>query len=179
MWLTSRQSAAKAWRDASEQVGLLKFSRVAEWFSEPAGRRMVTLVLKIGFWRTNMDGEPEFKRGYLGSYADIFKLYEDGKKRRYDLLFAVNGGVFAIVNGVKALGAANLPGFALPRIAIAMTVLTGLFGYDIWQFGKRMREKATDDELLIGKGIFAKPGRIVLCGICAVLMFSWLSALIG
>lgn len=135
------------------------------------------MVLTIGSWKTHMDKEPEFKRGHLGSYADIYKLYEDGKKRRYDLLFAVNGGVFAIVSGVKALGAANLPGIALPRIAIAMAVLTGLFGYDIWKFGMRMREKATDDQLESDKGIFAKPGRIVLCGICGVLMLSWLSAI--
>jgi hypothetical protein len=41
-----------------------------------------------------MAAAPEFKHGDLGNYADIYKLYEDGKKRRYDLLFAVNAGVF-------------------------------------------------------------------------------------
>jgi hypothetical protein len=120
-----------------------------------------------------MDNEPEFKRGYLGSYADIYKLYEDGKKRRYDLLFAVNGGVFAVINGVKALGAADIPGLRHDRIAFGMILLTALFGYDIWQFGMRMRKKAQDGELPASEGMFANAGRIVLCGICAVLIAGW------
>ena len=33
----------------------------------------------------------------FGSYTEAFKIYEDGKHRRYSLLFAVNGGVLAIL----------------------------------------------------------------------------------
>jgi hypothetical protein len=54
-----------------------------------------------------------------------------------------------------------------------MVLLTGLFGYDIWQFGMRMRKKARDDKLPGSEGMFANAGRFVLCGICAVLIAGW------
>lgn len=115
----------------------------------------------------------EEPHGYLGNYAAVYQLYESGKKRRYDLLFAVNGAVFAVISGVSALGAAASADFPHQRIAVGMFFLTAIFGYDIWQFGMRMRKKAEDDKLPVTEGIFARAGRIVLCGICAILMSGW------
>jgi hypothetical protein len=120
----------------------------------------------------------------FGSYTEAFKIYEDGKHRRYSLLFAVNGGVLAILNfgqGVQTM-------HWIPLVTLPFTLL---MGYDIWMFGDRMRQAARDAdcnrtfcewmdvrELFksanpANQGIFSRPGRFVLAGCCLLLVVGW------
>jgi hypothetical protein len=72
---------------------------------------------------------------------ESFKFYEDGKHRRYSLLFAVNGGAFAIAklhaekNAVAVLG-----DLTLERLSFGMILFTVVMVVDIFIFGQRMRE---------------------------------------
>lgn len=69
-----------------------------------------------------------------------FKSYEDGKLRRYNLLFAVNGGAFAIVKLFAEKNAAAVLGhLSLRQLSIGMIVLTIVMVVDIFMFGEKMR----------------------------------------
>jgi hypothetical protein len=67
---------------------------------------------------------------YPGKYGDWekhAKLYEDGKHRRYELLFAVNGGAFAIGKlFVEHQQGADkfLKDLSLNQVAVGMIVFT-------------------------------------------------------
>ena len=71
--------------------------RILRW--GVAGYRALTIdvmrAARIALKRQEM-ADPGKVESKLGSYKEAFKLYEDGKHRRYQLLFAVNGGAFAI-----------------------------------------------------------------------------------
>jgi hypothetical protein len=103
------------------------------------------------------------------SRKEIIDLYEQGKHRRYSLLFSVNGGAFAIarlVAGGSAEEKAVLGGMTLWLLALAMSFFSAVMTYDTWSFGVRMR--ALDDEL------FGNPGRVVLVLLGAFLVVAWL-----
>ncbi len=116
----------------------------------------------------------------LGKYPAIFKFYEDGKHRRYTLLFAVNGGVLAIAKGA-ADADKELAGLTLGTLASGMIVFTLLMGFDIWVFGSRMRKAGKDDETdqshhpdaAPTRGIFSLPGKTVLLLICVLMVVAW------
>jgi len=111
----------------------------------------------------------------LGGYPAIFKFYEDGKGRRYNLLFAVNGGVLAIAKGLSDQGEKFLAGLTLRNVAIGMVIFTVLMAIDIWMFGIRMREHGDDAGAGATRGIFSWWGRGVLAAICALMIVAWLS----
>jgi hypothetical protein len=119
---------------------------------------------------------------YPGKYADWGehdKLYEDGKHRRYELLFAVNGGAFAIskfaIEQEKAKMILN--GVTLRQVAFGMIIFTILMWVDLFVFGSRLRKDAeqpvswTFEQLT--EGTFSPWGRIVLGGICILLILAW------
>jgi hypothetical protein len=110
----------------------------------------------------------------LGAYPDVFKFYEDGKSRRYNLLFAVNGGVLAIAEFFPNPGGAFLAELTLRQVAVGMVAFTILMGIDIWVFGVRMREAGHDTRARADRGIFSWWGRGVLAMICALLVLAWL-----
>lgn len=97
------------------------------------------------------------------SRKNIFDLYENGKHRRYSLLFSVNGGAFAIAKLlVEAKDGQNvLGGLTITHLAIGMILFTSIMVYDIYQFGKKM--KGMDESL------FGNPGKAVL-GLLGVLI---------
>ena len=72
---------------------------------------------------------------------DSFKSYEDGKHRRYSLLFAVNGGAFAIA---KVLAEKNpgavLGNLSLHHLSVGMILFTIVLVMDIFMFGEKMRK---------------------------------------
>ena len=111
----------------------------------------------------------------LGDYPEIFKLYEDGKSRRYNLLFAVNGGVLAIATGFPNQDGTLLTGLSLQTVAIGMVIFTILMAVDIWIFGIRMRENGDDTGAGAQRGIFSWWGRGVLAAICALMIIAWLT----
>jgi len=73
---------------------------------------------------------------------EAFELYENGKHRRYNLLFSVNGGAFAIAKLLTGeLGKAGvvLGGLNMYELSIGMIVFTLCMGFDIGAFGYNMR----------------------------------------
>ena len=101
---------------------------------------------------------------------DFFKAYEDGKGRRYNLLFAVNGGAFAIAKLFTGEQAAKSVGdLTIPWLAVGMVLFTLVMGYDIFKFGERMHEMS-------GGAYFKDAGRRVLKLICGLLCAGWIFA---
>jgi hypothetical protein len=115
----------------------------------------------------------------LGEYPAVFQFYEDGKSRRYNLLFAVNGGVLAIAKFFPSPGGAFLSELTVRQVAAGMAIFTVLMGIDIWVFGMRMREAGKDTGASAGRGIFSWWGRGVLAAICTLLVLAWLAVILS
>ena len=115
--------------------------------------------------------------GPYGTYKDAVKIYEDGKHRRYSLLFAVNGAVAAIAKVGNGAGADQdqaldwVPDHLLFRLG--MIVFTLLMFFNIWIFGQRIREAVGDDAKGRRYGTFSIVGKIVLGGCCALIIAGW------
>ena len=73
------------------------------------------------------------------SLKDVYTLYENGKGRRYNLLFSVNGAALAILS-FFAKDAKNgvLTGLTAFGIAALMIVFTWIMKTDIHGFGTNM-----------------------------------------
>jgi hypothetical protein len=108
------------------------------------------------------------------SKNEAYTLYESGKKRRYELLFAVNGGAFAIAKLLTSDGNKLLPSnefrvlgnLTLTHLAIGMGLFTILMVWDIYAFGEKM------SEYLDGE-VFKSPGKIVLVSIGFLICVGW------
>jgi hypothetical protein len=99
--------------------------------------------------------------------AESFKIYEDGKHRRYGLLFAVNGGAFAVAKLFTDPTAMTLLGdLTLRQVAIGMIIFTILMTADIFMFGTKMRETYLSDA-------FTTPGKVVLLLIGFLICAGW------
>ena len=109
------------------------------------------------------------------SMKDWLDLYESGKHRRYSLLFAVNGGAFAIARllvGEEGRGVV-LGGLTLSALAIGMVLFTAVMAADIYLFGAKMRA------LLCRMGameLFGAPGKIVLLLLALLIAGGWVMA---
>jgi hypothetical protein len=109
------------------------------------------------------------------SKNDAYTLYESGKKRRYELLFAVNGGAFAIAKLLASDGNKLLPSnefrvlghLTLTHLAIGMGLFTILMAWDIYAFGEKMREYLDGE-------VFQAPGKIVLVLMGVLICAGWL-----
>ena len=100
---------------------------------------------------------------------DVLEIYETGKHRRYNLLFSVNGGAFAIARLITPdpeHAALVLGGLTLPWLAAGMIFFTLVMTTDIHQFGLRMRGHQSD--------LFGAPGRVVLWLLGALVAGGWL-----
>ncbi len=99
--------------------------------------------------------------------SENFKSYEDGKHRRYNLLFAVNGGAFAIVKLFAEKNAAAVLGhLSLRQLSIGMIVLTIVMVVDIFMFGEKMRIAYLRDA-------FGWQGKTVLVLIGTLICVGW------
>ncbi len=108
----------------------------------------------------------------LISFPEACKLYEDGKHRRYELLFAVNGGAFAIAKLITPQ--AELGSLRQPQIAVGMVLFTILMVYDIFTFGAtwtRVGKRIVPPE---DYEFFGLRGRVVLLAIGLLLCTGWL-----
>ena len=108
------------------------------------------------------------------TFPEAYKLYEDGKHRRYELLFAVNGGAFAIA---KLIGEKpGLGGLRMPYLALGMALFTITMVYDIYKFGQKWHtigEQFRRGEKDEAHTIFGPPGRIVLITIGVLMCLGW------
>ena len=121
----------------------------------------------------NAPEKPAAAASRLGEYPQIFKFYEDGKHRRYTLLFSVNGAVLAIAKGWSEQSDKVLAGLTVQKLSIGMIAFVIVMGIDIWVFGDRMRGQAGDNALDSQRGIFSFWGRLVLVAICVLLGHGW------
>ena len=101
---------------------------------------------------------------------EAFDLYENGKHRRYSLLFAVNGGAFAIAK-LLAGGVASpemvLGGLRLWQLSLGMVLFTAVMVWDISEFGLKMRRTYLSDA-------FGPQGRIVLLLLGGLIGMGWI-----
>jgi hypothetical protein len=114
---------------------------------------------------------------------DLFELYESGKHRRYGLLFAVNGGAFAVAKvwaETPDVAAAVLGGLSLPALALGMAAFTVIMVADIYTFGDKMRAALTpapDEPAAFD--VFGPVGKVVLLLLGLLLVAGWLMAGFG
>ena len=103
-------------------------------------------------------------------FKDAFELYENGKNRRYNLLFSVNGGAFAIAKlllGEPGKAGVVLGGLKLTHLSIGMALLTVVMTADIFAFGLKMRKWYLH-------GAFDWRGKAVLLLLGALIVAGWL-----
>lgn len=102
------------------------------------------------------------------SLNEALELYENGKHRRYGLLFAVNGGAFAIAKLLAESGKPGvLGGLTLQELAIGMAIFTAFMVWDIYVFGSNMRKTYLPKA-------FAWQGKAVLIVLGALQFIGWL-----
>jgi hypothetical protein len=101
---------------------------------------------------------------------EVYKLYEDGKHRRYTLLFAVNGGAFAIVSFLLKGDAKQTALPLLTWIGMVMALFSAVMTFDIDEFGKKLRGLGGSLDLFGGRG------RAVLWLVGLALAAAWLAA---
>jgi hypothetical protein len=106
------------------------------------------------------------------TFKDAKDLYENGKHRRYNLLFSVNGGAFAIAKLI--IGVPAQPGFVLGKLtltelSIGMVAFTAVMTCDIYAFGEKMRRTFLEND-------FGAQGKAVLLLLALLLCAGWLLA---
>lgn len=101
---------------------------------------------------------------------EAHELYENGKHRRYSLMFAVNGGAFAIaklLTGESGKPGVVLGSLTLQELAIGMALLTAFMTWDIYVFGRNMRATYLPNS-------FQWQGKVVLTVLGALQFTGWL-----
>lgn len=102
----------------------------------------------------------------MSSFPKEFQTYENGKQRRYNLLFAVNGGAFAVAKIIDP--ESGLPGqLSMQSIALGMIAFTLIMSLDILAFGLKMRGYRETS------GTFGPIGATVLFVLCVILSGGW------
>ena len=121
-----------------------------------------------------MSQNTDSTRGLM-SFPEAYRLYEDGKHRRYELLFAVNGGAFAIAKliGEKQFQVGHL---GLPQLAAGMVLFTIVMVVDIYTFGDKWNKLGKEIKDDGNHKIFGPPGRVVLILIGLLLCVGWILA---
>lgn len=104
------------------------------------------------------------------SLIDRLTLYENGKHRRYSLLFAVNGGAFAVaklLNGGDGTHAVVLGRLTLTQLCVGMILFTFIMTVDIYYFGYRTKIADRSVE------VFTPIGQAVLIAIGVLICAGW------
>jgi hypothetical protein len=110
----------------------------------------------------------------FAEYEKEFKAYEDGKHRRYELLFAVNGGAFALARLFPEQDHGQwLARLSLDDLALGMIVFTVIMVFDIVTFGTGMRNLARSTTWTLWTGIFSLIGLLVLFVLCLLICAAW------
>jgi purine-cytosine permease-like protein len=98
---------------------------------------------------------------------ESFKTYEEGKHRRYTLLFAVNGGAFALAKFIADKATGSVGGLKLSYLCYGMSLFTIVMTMDIFMFGQKMRRIYLPDS-------FGWQGKIVLMLIGVLICAGWI-----
>jgi hypothetical protein len=106
---------------------------------------------------------------------DGLSLYSTGQMKRYYLLFAVNGGAFAIAKlFAESETRVIVGGLSLQALAVGCILFTALMWRDIYAFGELLRT-----QIFGGKGIFQEGPKLILACLCVLLILGWLLAAFG
>jgi hypothetical protein len=109
---------------------------------------------------------------------DSFKTYEDGKSRRYSLLFTVNGGAFAVAKLFPTGNMCAVLGrLTLCELSLGMIIFTVLLTADIFIFGEHMRRTVSKEEIgPTGDKVpmFGTVGKIILLLVGSFICAGWL-----
>ena len=97
--------------------------------------------------------------------------YIDGKIKRYNLMFAVNGGAFALAKLLDAKEGRILGQLTPKHLAIGAIAFTFLMWFDIWLWGENMRVGYFN-----GKEVFQWRGKAILSLLASLLIIGWLLA---
>ena len=103
------------------------------------------------------------------SLKDKLSLYEEGKHRRYTLLFSVNGGAFAVAKllvGAEGKTAIVLGQLTLPELSWGMILFTVIMVADIYAFGYKMSHD-------FSLKVFGRIGKLVLISIGLLICAGW------
>jgi len=97
--------------------------------------------------------------------------YIDGKMKRYSLMFAVNGGAFAVAKLMAASGKAGdtilLGNLRLWQLALGAIIFTLIMVVDIFLWGQMMKRK------FLGDLAFNIPGKFILFFLGVLLVSAW------
>ena len=116
---------------------------------------------------------------------DLERTYIDGKMRRFYLLFAVNGGAFAIVQlakgeeGLKFIGNINIS-----ILSAGVMLFTALMLIDLWVYARGIRnmesrwikQKAIDGNDNGDPRVFSAYGKCIILGMWVLLSGGWFLA---
>jgi hypothetical protein len=106
---------------------------------------------------------------------DGLSLYSTGQMKRYYLLFAVNGGAFAIAKlFAESETQTVVGGLSLQALAVGCILFTALMWRDIYAFGELLRT-----QFFGGKDIFQEGAKLILACLCVLLILGWLLAAFG
>lgn len=97
--------------------------------------------------------------------------YIDGKMKRYSLMFAVNGGAFAVAKLMAEAGKGRetvlLGQLKLWHLALGAILFTILIVVDIYLFAQMMKKKFLADSA------FNLPGKLILFSLGVLLVSAW------
>jgi hypothetical protein len=103
--------------------------------------------------------------------------YIDGKMKRYSLMFAVNGGAFAIArlmaDAAKAGNTVLLGHLKLWHLAVGAIIFTVLMVVDIYLWAQMMKQN------FLGDRAFNVPGKLILAFLGTLLISAWLLVATG
>jgi hypothetical protein len=97
--------------------------------------------------------------------------YIDGKIKRYNLIFAVNGGAFALAKLLDTKPGQILGQLTPQHLAIGAIAFTFLMWFDIWLWGENMRTGYFG-----GEEVFQWRGKAILSLLASLLIIGWLLA---
>ena len=101
---------------------------------------------------------------------EALDYYENGKHRRYTMLFAINGGAFAVAKllvGESTKTAIVLGSLTIQQLAIGMMLCTCIVVWDIFAFGERVRTMYLERA-------FQRQSKFVLLLLGGLLFTGWL-----
>lgn len=97
--------------------------------------------------------------------------YIDGKMKRYSLMFAVNGGAFAVAKLMteadKTGNTVLLGNLRLWHLALGAILFTVVIVIDIYLWGQMMKKK------FLGDLAFNAPGKLILIFLGVLLVSAW------
>jgi hypothetical protein len=117
-------------------------------------------------WRGSLD---------KAEIPDVRDAYEQGKHRRYNLLFAVNGGAFAVAQlftEPKKIGP-FIGYLTLWQISLGLALFTIVMVLDIFMFGQNMRKVQDMRDKRSALRLFGSQGKLVLILIGGLLVTGW------